>query len=314
LLVRRIRHCHMRPRCRWAVGGRQEIDRGPYKLLVSLVENHRVDGKVRQEHVADLGSVDGHLMPAFFDGVDPALVAEITRDGAGPNLPIARGELVFVCQSWQRASLAQQISFWQNLHATLSRLGDRIDAEAANNIMAAIHARIPMPTVEEISDVPLQRAHEGLADAESDHAGSVEIAEEHDKLAATARSVADKWRQHAEMDAKRVEAWREEINRLTLLEVDRTSVLLSSGWRRCSARSVSHCQAERERRRRRRRDSKPHSGSQRGPPFANGSYWGEADMQDARTDENDPPATFGVHCDNGFDADFMLYQSTRLRR
>jgi hypothetical protein len=30
--------------------------------------------------------------------------------------------------------------------------------------------------------------------------------------------------------------------------------------------------------------------------------------------ENDPPATFGVHCDNGYDAGFILYQSTRLRR
>jgi hypothetical protein len=30
--------------------------------------------------------------------------------------------------------------------------------------------------------------------------------------------------------------------------------------------------------------------------------------------ENDPSATLALHCDNGFDANFSLYRSTRLSR
>jgi hypothetical protein len=40
-----------------------------------------------------------------------------------------------------------------------------------------------------------------------------------------------------------------------------------------------------------------------------GQTWGE----DASV-ANDPSATLGVHCDNGFDASFSPYQSTRLSR
>jgi hypothetical protein len=54
--------CPLRPRCRWRIGG----GRVPYRLLVAVIENRRVNGKVRQEHVADLGAIEGHWLPSFF--------------------------------------------------------------------------------------------------------------------------------------------------------------------------------------------------------------------------------------------------------
>ena len=61
--------CPMRPRCRWRIGLDQDVILVPYRLLVSLIANKRVEGKVRQEHVADLGAIDGHLLPMFFRGL-----------------------------------------------------------------------------------------------------------------------------------------------------------------------------------------------------------------------------------------------------
>jgi hypothetical protein len=67
----------MRPRCRWRIGVEHGVELQPYRLLVSLIENRRVDGKVRQEHVASLGAIDGHLLPSFYAGIDPTTVNAI---------------------------------------------------------------------------------------------------------------------------------------------------------------------------------------------------------------------------------------------
>lgn len=128
----------MRPRCRWRIGLGSGLEPGlvPYRLLVSLIENRRVDGKVRQEHVADLGAVDGHLLASFYDGIDPAVAATVQGSG------------------WTRASVLARFFFWQSVDQTLARLDNRIDATGQGQIRAAINARIPMLTIAEHDAIP----------------------------------------------------------------------------------------------------------------------------------------------------------------
>ena len=49
-------HCRMKPRCRWYIGKEEKLE--PYRLKAILVENKRVNGKVKQETIAVLGSID----------------------------------------------------------------------------------------------------------------------------------------------------------------------------------------------------------------------------------------------------------------
>jgi hypothetical protein len=207
--------CFMKPRCRWHIGTEHDLELEPYRLLVSIIENRRVDGKIQQEHIADLGAVDGHLMPAFYTGIDPAIVAKITADDVGPALRIERAGLVFLCRNWARASLESRVDFWQNLHEALSRLANRINTDTASRIMEAINARIPMPTIDECESVPLQRAKTGLANAEAAHASSSELVKANKELAAAAERNVAIWQEDAELQAQRVAAWRTKIDRLS---------------------------------------------------------------------------------------------------
>lgn len=206
--------CYMKPRCRWHVGARQNLELEPYRLLVSLIENRRTNGIVKQETVAELGAIDGHLLPGFYAGIDPAIVEQITADEAGPALPIERNDLVFLCRSWQRASLDLRIKFWQNLHEVLSRLSNRIDAATAHKIMDAINARIPLPPIDEIERTPLRRAEDGLASAEDSRASSLQLVKSNKELAAAAERSAEGWQQDANLQAEKVALWRAEIDRL----------------------------------------------------------------------------------------------------
>jgi hypothetical protein len=77
------------------------------RLSVSIVEAARDGTRVRQSHVASLGSVP--LPPSPADGV----------------------------------------RFWVKAHRRLATLGNRLDDEMRETIMATIHARIPIPTAED---------------------------------------------------------------------------------------------------------------------------------------------------------------------
>jgi hypothetical protein len=87
-----------------------------HRVHVSLVETRRVDGRVRHQHVASLGSI-----------VAPA-------DTAG------------------------RIAFWHQLRERLARLANRIDPDIADKILGAVHARIAMPTPDEIRALQLEYA------------------------------------------------------------------------------------------------------------------------------------------------------------
>jgi hypothetical protein len=126
-----------RRRWRWRIGHESGVELVPYRLLVALVENQRVDGKIRQTYIADLGSIDGHLLSGFYAALEPANV----------NAILSYGE--HGMEAWYRASVRARVQFWQHLHQTLSRLVNRIDQEQANKIMAAVAARIPTPMATE---------------------------------------------------------------------------------------------------------------------------------------------------------------------
>jgi hypothetical protein len=126
--VQLIRHCPVKPRCRWRIGldAKAGLDLAltPYRLHVWLAENRREAGRVRQEHVADLGAVAVYLLPEFWDGLDPALVARIKAD------------------NWDLRSVEARMVFWNGAKPRLDRLSNRLDPKA---IRMAIHRRIPWP-------------------------------------------------------------------------------------------------------------------------------------------------------------------------
>ncbi len=90
-------------------------------------------------------------------------------------------------------SAADRIAFWIKLHQRLEALGNRIDAAAQGAILTAIHARIPMPTMDDHQAEQLERARadarfwEALAEMES---GGVEGHKE--LLALTQRTIAER--------------------------------------------------------------------------------------------------------------------------
>jgi hypothetical protein len=71
-------------------------------------------------------------------------------------------------------SAADRIAFWTKLHQRLDTLGNRVDATQRGPILTAIHARIPMPTMDDHQAVQLERAQaharfwETLADMQAD--------------------------------------------------------------------------------------------------------------------------------------------------
>lgn len=132
--------CPMKPRCPWRIGPGLV----PYRLLVSLVENKRVDGKVRQEHIADLGAIDGYWLSAFYADIDPTILTTLQHEG------------------WRRASVWQRHAFWQGVDDTLRRLGNCLDAEQLSQIRASIDARIPMLTSAELDAIPQWETEEKL--------------------------------------------------------------------------------------------------------------------------------------------------------
>jgi len=122
---RRGWRCPLKPRCRWRIGADlDELAVVPYRLQVSIVENRRVEGKVRQQHLFDLGSVDAWLIPEFWVEVDPLIIGKIRTD------------------DWDLRAVRARVAFWETANPRLARLANRLDPKATR---MAIHARIPWP-------------------------------------------------------------------------------------------------------------------------------------------------------------------------
>jgi hypothetical protein len=117
--LRRDKHCPIKPRCRWRIGALI-----PYRLQVSLIENRREAGLVRQEHVATLGAVDAWLLPEFWASIDPVNAASMKVD------------------SWDAHSISARMAFWEKANPRLKQLVNRLDPKF---VRMEIHRRIPWP-------------------------------------------------------------------------------------------------------------------------------------------------------------------------
>lgn len=167
--------CPLRPRCRWRIGLDEGVNLVPYRLLASLVANRRIDGKIRQEHIADLGAIDGYYLPCFFRGIE-ARIADAICD-----------------EQWFIASIAMRLAFWGELDARLTRLSNRIVADEADMVRAMVNARIPKPTDEEFEKMEMtgwQRlldAWQGFVDDDQKQIAGYEesIAEARERIART---------------------------------------------------------------------------------------------------------------------------------
>jgi len=115
-------HCRAKPRCRWRIGKDEQLV--PYRLKVVLVENKRVNGKVKQETIAVLGSIEATLLPEFWDGIDVATKL--------------KGE------KWELQSLRARTDFWKGANRRLRQLANRLGPDTKRIRMAA-HARVPYP-------------------------------------------------------------------------------------------------------------------------------------------------------------------------
>lgn len=57
-------------------------------------------------------------------------------------------------------TVGDRVEFWTRLYQRLGRLANRLDNELQAKVLASVHARIPMPTVEEIRALQLEQARE----------------------------------------------------------------------------------------------------------------------------------------------------------
>jgi hypothetical protein len=158
-IVRHGQGCPEQPRCRWRAAGGLV----PYRLLVGLIEGRRIDGKVRQDHVADLGAIDGALLPAFYAGLDAETAQAVRGD-----------------PDWCHRSVVARLAFWVELDARLARLANRIDDDQAALVRQAVQVRIPQPTAGELAEGEalewrrLQDGYQGIVDGDQREIESLE--------------------------------------------------------------------------------------------------------------------------------------------
>ncbi len=116
------KQCPMKPRCRWRIG--HEEQRAPYRLKVVLVENKRVNGKVKQETIAVLGSIEATSLPEFWEGISRKRAGELRAE------------------DWERRSITERTAFWKGANYRLKQLANRLGPDLKRIRMAA-HARVP---------------------------------------------------------------------------------------------------------------------------------------------------------------------------
>jgi hypothetical protein len=108
---------------------------------------------------------------------------------------------------------ADRIAFWTRLHQRLDALSNRIDAVQRGAILAAIHARIPMPTPDDQQAVQLEQAQADAKFWQALAEGGAEDIEAHKGLVATAqRDLGASERAAAEIAAK-ADAARDRVAR-----------------------------------------------------------------------------------------------------
>ncbi len=131
------KQCPMKPRCRWRIG--QEEQLAPYRLKVILVENKRVNGKVKQETIAVLGSIEGALLPEFWEGINRKRASKIKAE------------------DWEIQCLRARIAFWEGANRRLKKLANRLGPDM-KRLRIAAHERVPWPKEPERKKLELLEA------------------------------------------------------------------------------------------------------------------------------------------------------------
>jgi hypothetical protein len=118
------------------------------RIYVTLAETARAAGKVRQTHIASIGSI-----------------------------PIAADEATTV---------RDRVRLWQAVHPRLAAL--KLDPQASGKIMAAIHRVIPMPRPEQAGSVELWQAEKRLQHLNRGHHDTAKLIEAHEMVIAHSRA------------------------------------------------------------------------------------------------------------------------------
>ena len=143
--------CRAKPRCRWALEA-GEVKLQPYRLKVTLLANTRIDGKVRQELVATLGSIDAMLLDYFFQDIPPDVAAGLR------------------CKDWRRHSLSVRTAFWQDVLDRMSKIGDnRLSADERKAIRRAIHQVVPWVMAGERKELTVLNARRDFEGGQARH-------------------------------------------------------------------------------------------------------------------------------------------------
>jgi hypothetical protein len=146
--------CQMKPtRCRWVIGKDRRLE--PYRYKVMLIENRRVAGKVKQELVATLGSIDATWLDSFWSAVGTDELVRL-------RIP-----------EWRHRSLGARCNFWQGVLDRMSKSGDnRLSQAERKAIRRDIHKIVPWVMESEKKELALLDAKAGFVSTQNFHAST----------------------------------------------------------------------------------------------------------------------------------------------
>jgi hypothetical protein len=140
------------------------------------------------------------------------------------------------------SSVADRVAFWNRLHARLAKLSNRVNVDTEGKVLGAVHARIPMPTVDERRAVQLENARTDVKfwDALGNMHASI-VTDHNGLIATTERTIAQSEAERAKA-VERVEQAKERIARIEYGEEvtrglgkpvthdDLVAILLGASW------------------------------------------------------------------------------------
>jgi len=185
--------CRMKPRCRWRIGKSERL--APHKLKVYVIENKRLDGKVRQETIAFLGSIDATWLPSFWADISPTVLSNIRAP------------------DWEQRSIRERSAFWNKAGPRLRQLDNRLGPNL-KPIRLATHARIPWPMQPERDSLELLDAKAEVEFWRKGYEASVKIIEVREHLLETTKRELSSDREMAMKEANAAAKWRAEVKRL----------------------------------------------------------------------------------------------------
>jgi hypothetical protein len=175
----------MRPRCRWVIDKTRRME--PYRLKVALVENTRVDGKVKQELVATLGSIDATWLDSFWAAVGDD---ELAR---------------FRVPDWRHQSLKARRAFWQDVLARMGKIGDnRLTQDQRKAIRREIHKVVPWVMEHERTELELAEAKREFKAAQKSQANTQAMVVANDKLIASTQAKRETLQKLSAFEAEQV--------------------------------------------------------------------------------------------------------------